>query len=126
MTQIKQQIVEYVERMGGGVSFVELERNVEGFSGEYEFGILEKNLVFWQGVSNEAVDALNALMESGEVELVPTSPLTYHVDGAVPSLPVAKQARAYKEPRWVPIAINLPQVHPARHANQTSRLTGKK
>ena len=35
----------------------------------------------------------------------PASVLTYVIDGAVPKHPVAKQARAYKTPRWAPVVL---------------------
>ena len=102
---MKTEIIELVEKKGDGISFVELSE-LEGFNGEFSFGEVDKNIFYWFGISSEAIDAINELREEEKIKLVPTSPLVYFVDGQVPTFPIAKQDKKYKDPRWQPCAIN--------------------
>src|SRR6516225_7638239 len=85
------------------VSFAELSR-IEGFSGGSLALTLGDNdsIVFWDDLSQEAVDALQQLIAA---HCEPCSPLVYLVDGVMPRLPISKQARRYKERHWGPIVL---------------------
>lgn len=104
---MKDKIIKKIERLGGsGVSLVELSE-IEGFAGEFEWGALDKNIVFWANISDVAVDALNELLRDKQIDLTPCNPLIYMVDGVMLTYPVAKKAMAYKSPHWCPITLQL-------------------
>jgi hypothetical protein len=90
----------------GNVSFAELSRDIDGFNGDVALTIPSKNVILWNGISQAAYEALNALLDGHVIEMMPTSELTYLVDGTVPGFPVVKQNRCYKEPHWLPVVFN--------------------
>lgn len=105
---MKTKILEILEKRGNGCSFVELSE-IDGFKGDLWFGEGDKNIIYWFNISSEAIGAINDLRKEKRIELVSTSPLVYHIDGQVPTFPIAKQDRKYKKPRWQPCAINKGQ-----------------
>ena len=91
------------------VSFVELEKGIEGFAGEKAMilhGDGYDNIVLWDGVSEEAAAALDELRSDGRIHFTPTNVLVYLIDGIVPDLPIAKSRRKYKKPHWLPAVLN--------------------
>lgn len=102
---MKDLIVDMLAQKGSGRSFVELSE-IDGFEGDLCFGDADKNIFYWFNISHEAIDALNELRREEKIELVSTSILVYYADGRVPSVDLAKQDRKYKNPRWLPCAIN--------------------
>lgn len=105
---MKEQILNIIQQLKGGVSFVQLEHRIEGFSGDLMWGV-EGNIFFWFSLSQEAINALESLNKEGLIELKPTQLLVYLIDGAIPDAPIAKQHRKYKSPHWLPIVFNLPK-----------------
>jgi len=102
MSPMAQQILDLVRRQRN-VSFVELER-IEGFGGgKLELG-LEGNFVLWTGLTPEAVAALDELR--GFIYPRPAHLLVYLHDGQGLDLPIAKSARHYKKPHWLPVVFN--------------------
>ena len=102
---IKNDIVNMLQEKGSGRSFVELEK-INGFAGSQEMVIGDKNIVIWSSISEEAIMALDELRLNETINIVETSPLTYHADGTLLSYPLAKKNRKYKNSRWLPSAIN--------------------
>jgi hypothetical protein len=104
---IKKQILEYVTA-NDWVSFAELQR-IEGFK-EPEDATSHtrlslpgfENIILWEGLTQEAADALKELQQEQKVYLQPGSWFSYLHDGASLRLPLAKQARNYAEPHWLP------------------------
>jgi len=100
-----ERIQEYVAKTDY-VTFAELANR---FGDEFRGGehCLSKgnNTVLWIGMTEEAAKAVTALLEGGAIAVQPTSPLTYLIDGSCPGLPVAKQARRYKTPHWLPVTL---------------------
>jgi hypothetical protein len=92
----------------GGTSFAELQR-LDGFKGGLEFGLLEKNILFWSGVSSDAGGALISLRKRGAIVMRIASPLLYLQDGHVPKMPIARQAKSYRQPHWLPVFYWLPE-----------------
>jgi hypothetical protein len=88
------------------VTFAELAR-IEGFEGDFQIRLPEYNILLWTDISEEALAILTRMREAGEVHFVPTNILTYLIDGASLSCPVATQKRHYKETHWLPVALNL-------------------
>jgi len=88
-------------------SFAELERGIEGFSGG-DMAVTHgdyPNIEFWRGLTREAVSAVNTILAEGEYGLLPCSRLVYLVDGITLGQPLAKSARNYKTPRWMPVVF---------------------
>lgn len=64
-------------------------------------------LVLWAGVSEPFGAAVEELRWSGELLAVPTSAMTYMMEGATLDLPVARvpPRGGYREPHWVPVVL---------------------
>ena len=105
---LDEQIFVVVKKLRGGVSFVEIKREIPEFRGDKNFEV-EPNLVVWSGVSAEGVDALVRLINSKKVCLVSGSYLSYLADGVILRLPIAKRWQPYKEPHWLPMFLWLPK-----------------
>jgi hypothetical protein len=106
-------VVEFVGKRGPGVSFVEIERHLDGLGfpiDGHKALCTAKNVVFWMGMSQPFVQLMQGLVASERLEMKPTIWLTYALDGALPSMPVAVRppAGGYKKPRWSPVVFNLP------------------
>lgn len=105
-------VVAYVERMGGGVSFVELRDlltpSIET-EGSYELGLASKNVVFWTRMSEAFAEAVSTALRSGRIHQTPTEPLVYLIDGGYLDMPLVKRPpkRGYKEPHWLPVAFEV-------------------
>lgn len=92
----------------GSVSFAELNQKIPGFSGgEQSLGIADKNIFFWVGMTPEACDAISDLLRDGLIKMKPCDPIIYMFDGQSLTMPVARQFRAYKSPRWQPVLFSL-------------------
>lgn len=99
------QIVDYVRRYGG-VSFVELEREIPGFKGDNAlFFPSYPNVILWPWVSPEGTAALEIAVK--EIEPRPTSLLVYMADGKVPDMEMAKKLKGYKTERWLPVTFSI-------------------
>jgi len=105
MTDLKAQIFQYV-RERDRATFAEFSRDIPGVKGEFEMRLngLE-NIVLWAQMSSDAVDALNDLLKEERLFMIPTGTLTYLIDGGSLTYPVAKSARNYKKPRWLPVVF---------------------
>jgi hypothetical protein len=105
---MKQQILDYVNR-NDWVSFAELQTRIDGFKAAPDEPAMEighgafANIILWQGLSQAAVDALKELTVEGKLHWRTGSPLSYYCDGAALQLPIAKQAKSYSKPRWLPV-----------------------
>lgn len=114
--RLQSAILERLERAGGGLSFVALCREVEGFAGELECTHGEQ-LVLWQGVSEIAIAALNALQAAGRIVFLACHPQRYIHDGATLRLPIAKRRDyPFKRPYWYPVMLATPE-QIARHTH---------
>ncbi|MGC9514495.1 YkgJ family cysteine cluster protein [Methanocrinis sp.] len=70
-----------------------------------------ENLVVAPGLSEEASEALIALVSEGRVFWSPISRTAYHLDGIFLDLPVSYVQRPFDSPTWLPAAFNPPRVH---------------
>lgn len=105
ISMMAQQIIDYVRKYGG-VSFVELEKNIEGFKGDKAIYFPDyPNLILWPWVSEEATEALNSITEI--ITIKPCSFLVYMTDGKVPDMEIAKRAMDYKSERWLPVVFSI-------------------
>lgn len=105
---MKESILKYIKERQG-VSFVELSRDIPGFNGERTLKHATfENLFLWFDLSDEAINALLDLIKNDEVKVRVATPMIYYIDGMVPQLPIAKNLRGYKEPRWLPVTLSTP------------------
>lgn len=109
---MKQIILSYIKHREN-VSYAELSRDIEGFTGDYE-DQLKQNLVLWSGVSLDASIALAELIKERQIFLSPASPLVYFIDGCVPGLPVAKRVQEYKKRHWLPVTFSTSKINQRR------------
>ena len=101
---MKKEILDCIKK--GGVSFVELAREVPGFKGDYQIRN-EHNWVFWAGLSVDAANTLHELEMDGLIEKHPCDAIIYVMDGGWLQLPLVKTARTYKKPHWMPVTYSL-------------------
>ena len=105
---MREQILELV-RSERQVSFVQITR-LQGARGDRALVAGDTNVVLWDGLSQEAIDAIAGLRRDGLIEYVPTSVQTYVLDGARLKMPLAKSGAAmkqgYKKPHWLPVVID--------------------
>lgn len=101
---MKEEILKCISK--GGVSFVELSREVPGFNGEYQWSN-DSNWVYWSGMSEEACKALKELKDQNIIDAKPCNPIIYMVDGGYMSIPLVKSNRKYKKPHWIPMTWSL-------------------
>lgn len=104
-------IADYVKKMCGGVSFVELEHLFDALEWERKGGICVclpkfENIVLWFGMNERFSNAVIQAMAQKKIYPHPTNYLVYLFDGAAPSMPLAKKAFAYKKPHWMPVCFN--------------------
>jgi hypothetical protein len=119
LSEMAERLLELVRRRRC-VSFVEMEREIEGFGGgDMSLGIENdkvSNIMLWWGMTPAAVDAMAELRKQQLIHPIPTTILTYMIDGRVPQLPLAKGRRHYKKLHWAPTVFN-----PGPHGNNKKR-----
>lgn len=122
---MKNKIMGFIRTRGNGVSFVELEDHISGFKGDFEYGDFDQNLLYWSGISEEAISAIQDLVRDGRLTMKRTDFLVYLIDGKILKMPIAKSIRAYKRLRWLPILFYTNE-KPTRHEiRQALRETAK-
>lgn len=105
--QMADEISAMVRKYKSGVSFVELMKTVgPDAEGDYSMELPPK-YVWWTGMSETFVEAIEIVRKRGEIEPTPTSHLVYFVDGKVLRMPLAKSTHGYKKPHWVPMVFGL-------------------
>lgn len=109
--EIENEMYNYIKKHDG-TTFAELEdlfdRLNYDYRGELEIGMRgQPNISFWFDWSAEAVGVFHRVVSRPNVMLELSSPMVYLIDGAVPSLPVAKTNRSYKHPHWLPIVFSI-------------------
>jgi hypothetical protein len=103
---LKDRIYEFIKSRSIEVSLIELQRNFPEFDGNIEWEVPEKNIVYWFGMSEKFVIALNELVNDRKINVKPVDPNVYTLDGIVIWLPIAKRPNhSYKKPRWLPITL---------------------
>jgi hypothetical protein len=101
------------------VSFMELEREIDGFKGgDYEWILDPWNIVLWAGMTKEAIDAMLLLREKHLIHPTATTLLVYMIDGGMPRLPLAKRKVVYKKPHWIPVVFNPGPDPKSKHAKR--------
>lgn len=100
---------QYVKDINGGVSFVEVERIIEGDITDGNYAVChgdDKNLILWT-TTKKVSDAIILALKERRVFLRPTTTLVYYLDGKCLILPVAKRPPkgGYKKPHWAPVCL---------------------
>ena len=104
--RIKSEIIHLIRKYHS-VTFPQLNRKIEKFKGNREMGLLEHNIIFWAGLSKEAIVAINELEQEKFFRFEDSDILIYGLDGEILTYPIAKQHRKYKKPRWAPVMLVL-------------------
>ena len=101
--QMAEDVLWYVQKHDW-VTYAELSaRYGPQASGDIAHVLDAKNWVFWLGMSQQFADAIRRCHETGCIHPHATVPLTYLLDGEVPSLPVVKRNVVYSKPHWMPV-----------------------
>lgn len=109
-TTLEDRVVAFIAERGGGVSFVELEREFpEEFDGQDDTTRLTTydNIVLCQPVSRAMAEALSSACSKGRIVMESVLMPVYVVDGTVPMVPIARKARQSRTGQWLPVTISL-------------------
>lgn len=68
------------------------------------------NLILWLDWNDEAVALINELLEEGSIICKTIHLMAYIVDGGTIPLPLAREAKAYRSPKWLPVAFYYREV----------------
>jgi hypothetical protein len=108
MSNVKDDLIAHVEKINW-VSFAELKNRWPDYFAEHDEGDflmmmhpLMGETVIWPAVSLEIRAAIGELLNERRIIMQPGNSLSYLIDGACLSLPIAKQQRVYKSTRWLP------------------------
>ena len=104
---IKKNILNFIKNNPKS-SFAELESNIADFKGDHTFGNLTSNIVFWQGMSKEAIDAISELVRENKIDIEEVSKRIYAIDSdTLVNLPIGRNSKNYKRPHWVPLVFTV-------------------
>ena len=120
MNDIEQRILGLVA-VRQHVSFVEIKRLLgEDSRGEIWLSLPKHpNIILWPNMSQATADAITSLVKTGRLYVHPSSVLVYFVDRESLNLPLAKQARQYKKPHWLPVVFcTFPPRRRQRHVRR--------
>jgi hypothetical protein len=127
-SELKNRIAKYIHGRGH-VSFVELEQEFPEAKGDFEYGMPGHNLIIWPGLSEQFVVAIQELVREQRTFLWPATAFTYMLDGIGLRLPVAKTARHYTKPHWLPVVLHhqpLPEAKPRRLGTPKTKARSRK
>lgn len=115
--EIRDVILAFAKQRQTGISFVELVEAVgeEDAKGDLEWYLEDKNFsncLLWAGISQRFIDGMR--MARPHLEIHPAHILVYFCDGRVPRLPIAKSAKHYKTPHWIPAVFSWREVPVAK------------
>ena len=108
--QLKKQIIEITRKNTSGITYSTLSV-LEGFSGQCNLGHPDYPLIrFWEGLSEEAAEAIAELWRDGKIIHEPTDELAYMASGVTLEMPLfttelAGQAGTLPQPHWLPVLI---------------------
>ncbi len=111
------------------VTFKELSDEVPAFKGD---GALEHakypGIILWPRISIDSAAIIQELLDDRTIYLHYTPVLNYITEGYLSSIPLARTARSYKSPRWVPMTISRerPRANKkrAKHRRRSRRSKG--
>ena len=103
---IKQAILDKVTK-DDHVTFAEITR-MDGCGGDYELFRPDVNVVLWQHLSLEAIEAIEELREEGRIHYDVCHWLVYVVDGGFLNLTIVKRRPppgGFKKTCWLPTTL---------------------
>jgi hypothetical protein len=109
ISELIKSIYDFIKTRGGGVSYAEMTRMIDGFDGDYMYGVESDNIIFWDGMSKEAISAMNELVDEEVIIPRVAHLLVYLSDGLMLKMPIAKRLRKYKDQRWLPLVYWTPE-----------------
>lgn len=106
--QIDETIFDLVQRRQH-VSFVEIQTRARkaGIPADGTWAMTldgYEYIILWEGLSDELYCALKRLIEGRRLWLHLAAPLTYYIDGVVPSLPTCKSPSVTRD-SWLPVVL---------------------
>ena len=109
-TRLEERIMEYIKRHAG-TTFAGLQRVFgEELDGEFSYGLISQNIVFWTKMNKEFIDIMHRLIKEKKLEIFcsPSNFLCYVADGRALTLPIAKRVNhSYKKPHWIPLTFSV-------------------
>ncbi|MGI6694607.1 MAG: hypothetical protein ACOX46_12630 [Limnochordia bacterium] len=111
-------LIDRIEELGGPISFVEAERVFEesgrSIVGDYAYTIEGQNLLMWDNLSAEFVDALRVAINKGVIMPVMVPVSDYIAVGCVLQLPIAKNldGSPFETEHWVPTFLGTAKTNP--------------
>lgn len=112
--ELGNKLVEFIQKEKTGISFAEINRFFERqdikYKGEQAITMPEHpSIIYWANWNELAVNiylyALDKL--EGKLQMKSCSHLIYMIDGMIPTMPVAKSIRDYKNDHWLPIVMEV-------------------
>jgi len=105
--QLKKAIKDYISE-NKDMSFANFmnSRSFKNFDIKGDMALVDdiRNIVYWTGLSEMAVDVFRELLNGGGYTLKPTVLIVYMADGMALRLPrvLRPPKKRYKEPHWLP------------------------
>jgi hypothetical protein len=120
LSPLAEEMAAYVRRVPG-TSFVELEQVAASHgvdpAGDLALELDGSGIVFWVGMSELFIDAVQEMIDARAAHMVPTVPLDWFADGKFPSgLLVARRPTRNGYREWAPVVFNPGPLQPARKA----------
>jgi len=106
----KKVLLKLFRRMGTGVSFVEMARELDDAGidsdGTHKFSTdLNPHIIFWAGMSKAFVAALGEIYDDHDIEMISANRMVYQEDGMSPGIELAEDLEA-TEDRWLPVVFD--------------------
>lgn len=100
-------LVAFVKKKCGGVTFVEIKGQFEDTEGDF-YTQLRPNIVPWYGMSETLIACITEAVQSDLIHMKPCSPFVYAFDGEGLRFPIAKKLpkTGYKKLHWLPVVFN--------------------
>jgi hypothetical protein len=92
---------------GDGLTFIELLRFLPYLKGDFSYWTGNENIFLWDGLSEQCIGILAALLRANKISIEPASQRTYLMDGGGLRLPLVKANRKYKKPHWLPVTFSV-------------------
>lgn len=112
--ELGDKLVEFMQKRKIGISFAEINHFFEqqgvDYKGEQAISMPEHpSIIYWANWNEFAVNTFLYVLDKleGKLEMKSCSHLTYIIDGLLPSMPVAKSIRDYKQDRWLPVVMEV-------------------
>jgi hypothetical protein len=106
---IKKSLTDLINSRGSaGTTFARILHAIPDARGDFEMAHFHENIILYEGLSKEAIEALQELISAGSVRIAKGSVGDYVILetlGAPPKLPLALSVRTYMTPRWLPVLL---------------------